>query len=236
MRATVRALLRLILLLTPVVIITGAFWFGLVPQRLSPFAPIELNQPENWFVDPRLAALRHDPQLCRAVLIAPTIDATPITDDPVKNGCGWTNAVRLATAGSAKLSSDKISCELAAALALWIEHEVQPAAQKHLGQHVKSLQSFGTYACRNIVGNRALINVKSQHATANAIDITGFTLADGSQITIAKNWTASTASAAFLHDIHDRSCRYFRASLSPDFNAAHHDHFHLDRGPLWRCK
>jgi hypothetical protein len=24
--------------------------------------------------------------------------------------------------------------------------------------------------------------------------------------------------------------------LGPEYNAAHHDHFHLDRGPLMRCK
>jgi hypothetical protein len=42
--------------------------------------------------------------------------------------------------------------------------------------------------------------------------------------------------ANFLKTVHTRACRYFHAALSPDYNAAHRDHFHLDRGMLWVCK
>jgi hypothetical protein len=236
MRAFFQTLARLVLMLLVLIGVFGAFWFGLVPQRWSPFPPIALSQPANWFLDPRLAALRSDPQLCRAVLIEPYVNASPIADEPIKNGCGWTNTIRLASVGSAKLPADKLSCEMAAALALWIEHDVQPSAEKHLGRRVASLTNFGTYSCRNIIGNAAWKDVKSQHATANAIDISAFTLTDGSQISIVKNWNGPEAAAAFLRDIHARSCRYFRSSLSPNFNAAHKDHFHLDRGPLWTCR
>jgi hypothetical protein len=236
MQAFLRTLTRLILLLLILVATFAAFWFGLIPQRWSPFPPIALSQPANWFLDPRLAALRLDPALCRAVLIAPYIEATLIADQPLEKGCGWTNSVRTTTAGGAKIAADKLSCEMAAALALWVEHDVQSAAQKHLGQRVTSLQNFGTYSCRNIVGNATWKDVKSQHATANAIDIAGFTLADGRQVSVAKNWSAPAAESAFLREIHGRSCRFFRSSLSPDFNAAHKDHFHLDRGPLWTCR
>jgi hypothetical protein len=81
---------------------------------------------------------------------------------------------------------------------------------------------------------------RSQHASANAVDISGFTLGDGRQITVAKGWNDAGSpagdSAKFLRAIHQGACRYFRVALSPAFNSAHHDHFHLDRGPLQRCR
>ena len=78
---------------------------GSVPQRFSPFAPISLDDPPTWFLDPRLAAMRYDPELCRAVLRAPHIVATPIADKMQPNGCGWTNAVRVREVGGAELGS-----------------------------------------------------------------------------------------------------------------------------------
>jgi hypothetical protein len=236
MRRFLRRLLQATLLLLVLIATAAPFWFGLVPQRWSPFPPIALSQPANWFLDPRLAALRLDPTLCRAVLIQPYIEASPIADNPLENGCGWTNTVRTINAGGAKIPADKLSCEMAASLALWIQHDVQAAAQKHFGTKVTALTNFGTYSCRNIIGNTSWRAVRSQHATANAIDISSFTLADGRQISVLKNWSAPAAESAFLHEVHAKACRFFRASLSPNFNAAHKDHFHFDRGPLWTCR
>ena len=34
----------------------------------------------------------------------------------------------------------------------------------------------------------------------------------------------------------DGGCRFFDGVLSPDYNAAHRDHLHLDRGPWWFCR
>jgi hypothetical protein len=78
--------------------------------------------------------------------------------------------------------------------------------------------------------------VRSQHAIANAVDIAGFVLADGRRIAVKGNWHADTAEGRFLRDVHRRACAYFRVVLGPDHNAAHHNHFHLDRGPLSRCR
>jgi hypothetical protein len=236
MRTAVRLTGWLLVLVALGLPVTAAFWFGFVPQRWSPFPPLALSQPANWFLDPRLAALRMDRSLCRAVLSAPYVEAQEIEDQPVRDGCGWTNAVRLKTVGGARLPADKLSCEMAAAMALWVAHEVQPAATKHFGRKVASLQNFGTFSCRNIVGNPLWKGVRSQHATANAIDISGFVLEDGTAISLIKHWTAPEKHAAFLRDVHRGACRLFRSSLGPDYNAAHKDHFHFDRGPLWTCR
>lgn len=227
---------RVLLIVLLAIATFGAFWFGLVPQRWSPFPPLSLAEPGQWFLDARLSALRRDKPLCEATLKSPFIEAGPIADGPFKNGCGWTNAVRIASVGGAQLGTDKLSCETAAALALWMAHDVQPVAEQMFGQRVKSVSDLGTYSCRNIVGNAFWQDVRSQHATANAIDIAGFTLADGRRISIAKDWRGNGQDSRFLKAIKERSCRYFRVSLGPDFNAAHRDHFHFDRGFLWTCK
>jgi hypothetical protein len=209
---------------------------GLVAPPFNPLPIIDLGQANPWLVDWRLASIRYHPDVCARTLKTPHIDATPIADNPIENGCGWLNSVRLVSAGGVRAGFDKITCEAAVALALWLEHEVQPLAQEILGQRVASIRSYGSYACRNIIGNPMWRNVRSQHAYANAVDIGGFTLEDGSLISVRRHWRHESAKGRFLRAAHARACRYFRVVLGPDYNAAHHDHFHLDRGPFSRCK
>jgi hypothetical protein len=106
MRRPGRIILRALLAALLLVAIFAAFWLGLIPQRLSPLAPISLGEAPSWFVDFRLAALRRDPELCRAVLREPHIKATPIPDSGIKDGCGWVNAVRLNGVGGAEIASN----------------------------------------------------------------------------------------------------------------------------------
>jgi hypothetical protein len=236
MRRPGRFLLRTLLVLLLLFAVLALFWFGLVPQRYSPFAPITLAERPTWFVDFRLAALRRNPQACRETLVEPHIEATPIPDKPIANGCGWENAVRIGKVGGAELGASQLTCEAAAALALWVEHEVQPVALDVFGARVVRLQDMGTYSCRNIIGNKKWTGMRSQHALANAVDIGGFTLDNGETISVARDWKGKDRKARFLREVHDRACRYFRVTLSPDFNAAHWNHFHLDRGVLVSCK
>lgn len=236
MRRPGRFLLRTLLGLLLLAAILALFWFGLVPQRYSPFAPLSLAERPSWFVNFRLAGLRREPELCRAVLIEPHIEATPIPDKPITNGCGWENAVRIAKVGGAELGASQLTCEAAAALALWVEYEVQPVALSAFGARVVGLEDMGTYACRNIIGNRKWTEMRSQHALANAVDIGGFKLDNGETISVAGDWKGNDRKARFLREVHDRACRYFRVALSPDYNAAHWNHFHFDRGIFTRCK
>lgn len=236
MRRPGRILLRTLLGALLLAAAFSAFWFGLVPQRYSPLAPISLAEPPSWFVDFRLAALRRDPALCASVLQPPHIAATPVPDRAIENGCGWTNAVRLSSVGGADLGVSELTCEAAAALALWVEYEVQPLALATFGARVTGLQDMGAYTCRNIVGNSRWTNVRSQHALANAIDIGGFTFADGRRLSVAQDYKGDGKEAQFLREAHARACRYFRVAIGPDFNPAHWNHFHYDRGILRTCK
>jgi hypothetical protein len=227
--------LRLLLF---VVVATGTailFRQGLVVPALNPLPAIDLSIRGPWLVDWRLASIKYSPATCARTLKAPYIEAEPISDAPMKDGCGWTNGVRLASAGGVRASFDRVTCEAAVALALWLEHDVQPLATKVLGERVASVQSLGSYACRNIRGSSIWRNVRSQHAYANAIDIGGFVLKSGRTVSVRRHWKSQGSEARFLRAVHQRACSYFRVVLGPDYNAAHHDHFHLDRGPLSRC-
>lgn len=162
----------------------------------------------------------------------------------MKDGCGWINAVRVTESGGATIVADPLSCPAAAALTMWIAHEVQPAAQRLLGHRVKSIKTFGTYSCRGINGNAYADRLKalhlpvprSEHATANAIDIAAFDLDNGDSVTVLKDWPGQGAKADFLHTVHEGACRFFRVVLGPHANAAHANHFHLDRGPWHACE
>jgi len=213
-----------------------AFRQGLVPWYLNPLPAIDLADPSRPLADWRLAAMRYNRDLCRRVLVAPHVEVEPIADHPFEDGCGWTNAVRMSNAGGVRAGFDKITCEAATAFALWLEYGVQPAAQDTFAQRVVAVQSFGTYACRNIVGAKFWKSRRSEHAIANAVDIAGFTLANGQHISVRRQWRSDGPEARFLRAAHDSACRYFRVVLGPDFNPEHHDHFHLDRGIGWVCK
>jgi hypothetical protein len=117
-----------------------------------------------------------------------------------------------------------------------MDYEVPPLAQEIFGKRVTGLGDFGTYDCRNIIGNPIWKATRSQHASANALDISGFTFEDGRQISVLRDWSDKGPEGRFLHEAHRQACRYFRVALGPEFNAAHKNHFHFDRGLMWTCR
>ncbi len=216
--------------------IAFAFRAGVVPVRFSPLPPLDLAVADAWFRDWRIAELAHDRDLCRKVMVPAYIAAEPIADLMFRDGCGLVNGLRMTRAGGARLSLDKVSCPLAASLALWMEHTVQAHAVARLGSRVASVTHFGGYSCRNIKGAPWLSEIRSEHATANAIDIAAFVLADGRAISVLKHWQANGPEAAFLKAVHAGACGYFRVVLGPEYNDLHKDHFHFDRGMISRCR
>ena len=113
----------------------------------------------------------------------------------------------------------------------------RPAAQRHLGARVVAIEHFGSYNCRRMYGRDA--GSWSEHATADAIDIAAFRLSDGRRVSVVNDWNGAPADRAFLREVRDGACGLFATVLSPDYNAAHRDHFHLDqanRGTMgWRA-
>ncbi|SEQ86261.1 extensin-like domain-containing protein [Sphingobium sp. YR768] len=198
------------------------------PQDL-PWTDLDLAQPVGLFTGRKLAALTGDAAGCKALL-----DRAGIAYTAMKPGgadqCHYIDAVRL------KPDSDAIalapasvapSCPVVAALKLWEWQVVQPAAQRIYGQPVRSIRHFGSYSCRRMYGRSQ--GDFSEHATADAIDVAAFVLKDGRQVSVLKDWKGEGKDAAFLRDVRDGACRLFSTVLSPDYNAAHRDHFHLDQ-------
>jgi hypothetical protein len=95
-----------------------AFRQGLVPPLVNPLPPIDLAEARPWLADWRLAAIKRYASVCARTLKTPQIEALQIADGPVHGGCGWSNAVRLTSAGGAHAAFDKLTCETAVALAL----------------------------------------------------------------------------------------------------------------------
>ena len=176
-----------------------------------------------------LAALRRDPGQCRALLGKAGIRYTrlgPRDDGP---RCGYNDAVRLNPGGAfgPALFPDgpPLACPVAAALAAWHWSVIQPAARRYLGSPVIGIEHLGSYNCRHIAGSTNW----SEHATADAFDIAGFRLADGRRIDVLSDWRGSGPEATFLHHVRSGACAVFATVLSPDYNAAHRDHLHLDQ-------
>ena len=211
------------------------------PQDL-PWTRLDLGQPIGAFTGRKLAGLTDNFAECRALLRAAGVRYTVLAKVAGEDAqCGYADGVRLVGGGARGIGFSPAnlgtSCPVAAALSLWEWEVVQPAAQKHFGAAVTQIEHLGSYSCRRMYGRSA--GDWSEHATADAIDVAGFRLSDGTRISVVKDWGEGGAKAAFLREVRSGACRLFSTVLSPDYNAAHRDHLHLDeaeRGEMgWRA-
>ena len=198
------------------------------PQDL-PWTPLDLTQPPGAFTAAKLARLADRPGACHAQLGRAGVRFTTL---PPREGrrCGYRDAVRLRPGGPFttrfRPAGLGTSCPVAAGLALWSWHTLGPASRTILGSPVVAVEHYGSYSCRRLYGRES--GPWSEHATANAVDVAGFVLADGRRVRVATDWTRG-AEGRFLHAARDGACRLFGTVLSPDYNAAHRDHLHLDQ-------
>jgi hypothetical protein len=198
------------------------------PQDV-PWTPLDLSRPVGLFTGRKLVALTEDAPLCRALLDRAGVRFTAL---PARHEghCGYDDLVAFAPGGA--LSSGwkpelKTSCPVAAALSVWMWEVVQPAALRYRGHRVVAVEHYGSYNCRRMYG--ASKGPWSEHATADAIDIAGFRLDDGTRISVRQDWKGNGPAATFLHKVRNGACGLFSTVLSPDYNAAHADHLHLDQ-------
>ena len=207
-----------------------------LPDRWNPFAPLTIAEPPNLLTRYKLERLSREPAACLAVLAGAGLPYSAVVPDhDAGDGCGWRNAVRLGGAPSLPLAPVVLlSCPAAVSLALWERHAVQPLALRHFGRRVVQIEHLGSYACRNVEGDPR--GRRSRHATADAIDVSGVVLVGGRRVRVASGWNARGADAQFLRELHDGACPFFDAVLGPEYNAAHRDHFHLDRGSHGVCR
>lgn len=223
-------------LLGGLLLVAGLAWYlgWRPPAAWNPWAALDVRQPPNLLTPYKLSRLRDDPGLCRQVLATSALRYRPQADSPATASCPLQNVLRI-EGGQARLSSSFLaSCPLAVAYALFETHGLQPAAQRVFGQPVVQVDHLGSFACRNVYHRKQ--GRLSQHATADALDISGFRLGDGQRIVLARDWQGDGQKAAFLRQVRDAACDSFNTVLGPDYNAAHHNHFHLDMGFWQVCR
>lgn len=207
----------------------------------SPFTELDLTQTVGMFTGRKIAALKGDANRCEALLFRAGIRYRALP--PAGAGqCAYDDVVRLTKGGTLATGFRPerldVSCRVAAGLAVWERQIVQPAAERFLGARVTAIDHFGSYSCRRMYGRAT--GDWSEHARANALDVAGFRLSDGRGVTVAADWNGGTLKEQqFLREVRDGACKLFATVLSPDYNAAHRDHLHLDqaaRGELaWRA-
>lgn len=119
-----------------------------------------------------------------------------------------------------------LACPIVSALDRWISEAVQPAAIRWFSARVVEIKQISAYSCRGMNGNpNAHI---SEHAFGNALDIAGFTLADGRYISVQNGWKGLPEEQGFLRDVQGAACQRFNTVLAPGANVYHYNHIHVD--------
>ncbi|MEO0063513.1 MAG: hypothetical protein RLZZ08_2073 [Pseudomonadota bacterium] len=145
-------------------------------------------------------------------------------------GCSTLNTVQLSAlhTDGAPLQIGNlgpVTCAVSQVFAGWAQFGADRAARQIMGSPLSRIETFGSYSCRNVAGTSR----RSGHATAAAIDVSGFVLADGRRITVKGGWDGgSAAERQFLRTVQQSACKRFATVLGPQYNAAHADHLHLE--------
>lgn len=216
--------LALAVLMCGALFLAARAWLADHPQH-DPWAPLDLNHPPGWATQPKIASLREDPAECRAVLERSGVAfaALPAAGE---GECRREDRTVLSDAPFAP-APPPTTCAVGAAFEFWMRHGVQPAARDLLGSSVTRVEHLGAFSCRRLYGRTE--GRWSEHATGNALDIAAFVLADGRRVSVLRDWNGADDEAAFLREARERACGVFGTVLSPDYNTAHADHFHLDQ-------
>jgi hypothetical protein len=233
MRRAIRIFLAFTLL--AVLLIEGMAWMQRHRQDM-PWAELDLTAPPGRFTAAKIAELGEDAPRCRALLAVAGNESRPAPSRRPSESCGYDDGTLLSLDIAPSPGGLVTSCPVAAALSVW-ERQVEAEAQRLLGTGVRRFVHAGSYSCRRLY-NRA-DGPFSEHATADAVDILGFELTDGRRLSVLRDWNGRPQESAFLRAARDAACRVFSTVLSPEYNAAHRDHLHLDtanRGPGgWRA-
>ena len=167
---------------------------------------------------------------CLAELGTTQASFDPLPDQYFGGGCSALNTVKLSglrsdQASIALSNLGPVTCPVADTFAAWARYGVDRAARQLLGSGLRTIETMGSYSCRDVAGSGR----RSAHASAAAIDIAAFVLEDGRRISVLGGWSGgSGAEREFLRVVHRSACKRFDTVLGPDYNTAHHDHLHVE--------
>ena len=217
-------------------VVMGWFWRNqdLFPPNSLPWKPVTLDAPPQWLAHWQINRMNWDGQLCRdTVKTASRLEAMALADRRMGGECRFENVMRATSSPIDFSPRVTATCGMTAGL-YWYQGQLAKAAKAHMGSRITGIVQLGTYACRNV--NSAKEGRLSQHATANAIDIASFRLANGKTVSVLRDYGQPTPAGRFLDAAHDRACGIFNVVLGPRYNRLHADHFHLDMGGFMMCR
>jgi len=221
------------------------------PAQDLPWKPLDLDRPIGRATATKVAAFdlprtatpeqaQAPTEACMRLLREAGVQVQRAPDRDDGGFCQVRGAVRI-TGGATPLAPAGVvmQCPLALRYVLWDRQVLQPAAREILGSPVARVENFGTYSCRRIYGSSNVDDRPSEHARANALDVAAVTLANGRRVSVLADWRgqgpAGADGARFLERARGGGCRLFSNVLTPDYNAAHADHLHLDAAPRGVC-
>jgi hypothetical protein len=167
---------------------------------------------------------------CMSALAARGIEVAPWAA-PKSGNCVVDRPVTPVGAPPLLSPPPRTSCSMLLAWATF-EPVIDELAQRHLGSPLRSIQTYGSHACRRMTGNRSRASL---HASARAMDIAAFELADGKRISVQKDWHGRGAATRFLKAVALAACERFSVVLTPETDRLHEDHLHVDIGPWKVC-
>ena len=118
------------------------------------------------------------------------------------------------------------SCSLAVAFASFLDKQAQPLALQDMRQPLVAIGTGPGFDCRDRKGDTTI--KLSEHGTANAADISAFTLANHTQVLVKDAASPTATDFAFLQNVRAAACVSFTTVLGPGANPAHAEHFHVD--------
>lgn len=175
------------------------------------------------------------PEACLSALVT-SADFAAMESRQDSSNCHIRNRVGLRQLGQIRLASVETSCAIALRTAMWVQHDLQPAAIRILGAGLEEIEHFGSYNCRTMRTGTQGETRWSTHATAEALDVSGFRFGGGQRISLLRDWDGPGAKADFLRSARNSACDWFPTTLGPEFNALHADHFHLQSRGWGTCR
>ena len=144
------------------------------------------DEPTVAWTDRQVAAAEAD---CTKALAGLALEYEKLA--PIKQGiCGAPAPILLKAIGSdPQVVIDPpatVTCKLAAGLSAWLSKTVQPKARALIGAPVVKLHNATSYACRNRYGGET--TPLSEHALANALDVSEFVFQTGETVTVLASW------------------------------------------------
>jgi hypothetical protein len=161
--------------------------------------------------------LRLTPDLAAVQALAPISSGQCAAEDVVRvDAVVARDGQRIAISPSATLR-----CPMAESVIHWVRDELTSIAAE-FGAPLKSVLVDTSYECRsrNHVEGAKL----SEHGRANAVDVRGFTLANGTVVEL----TDTAVKKQAREHVRETACARFTTVLGPGSDSHHENHVHVD--------